>query len=55
MPLPTPNKNEEKQEFLERCMSNNKMKEEFPNNSNRYAVCNTKWEEKEEGEEDEES
>lgn len=47
MPLPTP-KDEEKQEFIERCMSDEKMKEEFPENKQRYAVCMKQFEKNEE-------
>lgn len=46
MPLPTPNKEEKKQDFMSRCMSNEKMKEEFEENGQRYSVCETQWEEK---------
>lgn len=44
MPLPEPKDNEEKQEFTERCMSNDVMKREFPENKQRYAVCMKQWE-----------
>lgn len=43
MPLPVPNKNEEKQEFLHRCMSNDTMQREFKNRKQRYAVCLRQW------------
>lgn len=39
MPLPKPNKKESKKDFLSRCMSNPTVNEEFPDNSQRYAVC----------------
>ena len=42
MPIPKKDKKEDKGKFLERCMSDNVMKKEFPNNKQRYAVCNTK-------------
>lgn len=39
MPLPTRNPEESKQKFLTRCMSNPKMNTEYPEASQRYAVC----------------
>jgi hypothetical protein len=40
MPIPQPNKNESKQDFISRCMRNDTMNKEYPNNDQRYAVCN---------------
>lgn len=42
MPIPTPNKDENKQAFLSRCMSSEVMKEEYPDNKQRVAVCLSK-------------
>jgi len=39
MPLPERNKDEDAKKFVSRCMSSDKMKEEFPNNQQRTAVC----------------
>lgn len=39
MPIPTPKKNEKQNEFIQRCMSNNVMVKEYPNVSQRLAVC----------------
>jgi hypothetical protein len=39
MPIPKPEKNENKQKFVQRCMSNDTMKKDYPNNSQRIAVC----------------
>lgn len=39
MPIPKPEKNEDKQKFVQRCMSNETMKKEYPDNSQRIAVC----------------
>lgn len=39
MPLPNRGDKESKDEFLTRCMSDSKMNEEYPDNSQRYAVC----------------
>jgi len=46
MPLPTPNEEENKEEFMNRCMSDDKMNEEFEDKGQRYSVCETRWEEK---------
>lgn len=43
MPLPKPNKNEEKKKFIEKCMGNPVMNREFPDSAQRYAVCNTQF------------
>ena len=43
MPLPKPNKNEVKEKFLTRCMGNTAMNKEFPDKTQRFAVCNTLW------------
>lgn len=40
MPIPQPNKNESKQDFISRCMRNDTMNKEYPNDDQRYAVCN---------------
>ena len=46
MPMPTPNKqNESKDEWMKRCMGDSVMNEEFPDEGQRYAICNSKWEE----------
>lgn len=39
MPLPKRGEKETKQEFLTRCMSNSTMNKEYPDSSQRYAVC----------------
>lgn len=44
MPIPTPKKSETKDQFITRCMSSDVMKTEFPENAQRFAVCNSKWE-----------
>lgn len=41
MPLPTPSKDEEHDAFISRCMS--EISEEFPEDKQRAAVCNTQW------------
>ena len=39
MPIPKPEKNEDKQKFVQRCMSNETMKKDYPNSDQRDAVC----------------
>lgn len=46
MPLIKPKDNEEKDDFLKRCMGNDTMLDEFPDNKQRYAVCNQIWRDK---------
>lgn len=45
MPIPKPNPNEEKKEFVMRCMSNDTMVKEFPDTDQRLAVCSSTYEE----------
>jgi hypothetical protein len=46
MPLPSPRKNEKKDDFLKRCMGDKTMNQDFPDQSQRYAVCNNLWKKK---------
>lgn len=39
MPIPTPTTTEGKDEFIVRCMSDDKMTSEYPDTNQRYAVC----------------
>jgi hypothetical protein len=39
MPIPQPNKDEDKQKFVARCMSNEVMKKDYPDSSQRVAIC----------------
>ena len=43
MPLPSPNKGEGRKDFMGRCMSNGTMRKEYPEQGQRYAVCQSKW------------
>lgn len=43
MPIPSPSKGETREKFVARCMSNPVMREEFPQNRQRLAVCFNKW------------
>lgn len=53
MPLPSPRKDESKEDFLQRCMGDEVMNQEFPDRSQRYAICLNIWEDKKKGEENE--
>lgn len=46
MPLPKPKKDEDKESFMDRCMADDIMNEEYSDNDQRYAVCNSLWEDK---------
>src|SRR5690606_26105161 len=46
VPLPKPNDGETKDEFIDRCMADETMQEEFPDESQRYAVCLAQWDER---------
>jgi hypothetical protein len=43
MPIPKPAPNEDKQQFMNRCMSNDIMNSEYPDNKQRYAICLQQW------------
>jgi len=43
MPLPKPTKGEKHDDFIERCMGDETMKTEYPDNDQRYAVCESQW------------
>ena len=43
MPMPKPNMGEKQDDFMDRCMGMDMMKEEFPNNKERVAVCVSMW------------
>ena len=45
MPLPKPG-DETRQHFLDRCMGDSAMVAEYPDNGQRYAVCNSLWRDK---------
>lgn len=46
MPLPESKKGESKKDFLSRCMGNPTSNKDFPDNKQRYAVCNNIWDNK---------
>jgi len=39
MPIPSPNPNETADKFIQRCMSDNVMLKEYPDESQRFAIC----------------
>lgn len=39
MPIPKPKKNEDKNKFVSRCMGDNTMNKDYPDNKQRIAVC----------------
>jgi hypothetical protein len=39
MPIPKPEKNEDRQKFVQRCMGNETMKKDYPENDQRIAIC----------------
>lgn len=39
MPIPQPTTDEDKGTFIARCIIDEKMKQEYPNLQQRYAVC----------------
>ncbi len=43
MPLPKPRKNEPKDAFRARCMSDSTVVSEYPKEKQRYAVCLTQF------------
>jgi ATP-dependent Clp endopeptidase proteolytic subunit ClpP len=45
MPLPSPNEDESHDDWIERCMGNSNMNEEFPESDQRHAVCQSIWDE----------
>jgi HK97 family phage prohead protease len=47
MPLPKPNKNESQDDFIGRCMGEDIMKEDYPDQKQRLAVCFSQWNKKE--------
>lgn len=42
--MPTPNKGESKKDYLGRCMAYPEMNSKHPDSSQRYAICNSMWE-----------
>lgn len=47
-PIPSPKKGEKENEFMNRCMGDEIMKEEYPDQKQRTAVCFSQWRKKDE-------
>ena len=47
--MPKPNKGEQKEDFLQRCMSSEEANKDYPDQKQRYAVCLSFWENKSKG------
>lgn len=43
MPIPDPNPKETKKKYLDRCMADPVMVEEYPESKQRYTICNVNW------------
>lgn len=43
--MPNPKPNEQKDEFIKRCMSDSEANNSFPDNEQRYAFCQSQWDE----------
>lgn len=43
MPIPIPKASEEMDTFIERCMADEVMVTEFPNEKQRLAICAVQW------------
>jgi len=50
MPLPTPRDEEEQSAFINRCMGDELMNSEYPDQKQRVAVCYSQWRRRKEGE-----
>lgn len=46
MPIPKPRKNENEDDFIGRCMGDDVMKKEYPEQDQRRAVCQQQWDDK---------
>ena len=44
--MPEPRKNEGKDDFISRCLSDEEAKADFPKTDQRYAFCLSKWDNK---------
>jgi phage I-like protein len=46
MPIPNPHKGEKEDVFMDRCMGDDVMNEEYPDNKTRSGICSTQWDNK---------
>lgn len=42
--MPEPRQNEDRDEFMERCMGDAEAVSDFPDSDQRYAFCSSQWE-----------
>jgi len=47
VPIPKPKKSEKEQEFISRCMGSDLMRDEYPDQKQRSAICYDQWRTKE--------
>ena len=46
MPIPKPNTGESREDFMGRCLSSDIMQQEYSDNSQRFAVCASSFDDK---------
>ncbi len=46
MPIPKPKNDEDHDEFMDRCMGDDVMNDEYPDEKQRAAVCEQQWKDK---------
>ena len=46
MPIPKAKPKEKRKDYIERCMSDEVMQKEYPNEQQRLAVCAVQWSQK---------
>lgn len=47
MPMPKPETGESQDDFIQRCMGDDMMRQDYPDSEQRSAVCHTQWKERE--------
>jgi hypothetical protein len=43
MPIPAPKNDESRNDFISRCIGDDKMVDEYPDNKQRVAICSVEW------------
>lgn len=46
MPIPNPRQDETHDDFISRCMADDVMNDEYPDEDQRYSICETSWEDR---------
>lgn len=46
MPIPNPGEKENRETFMNRCLSDSVMNKEYKDTNQRYAICASQWREK---------